>query len=160
MSKKSRKSKNNRRIDVAAALKQIRNAAEAMKSSRGRYSAYEFLSVVYEQYWNWFAQGHSDERITSLIRRSSDQRHTSNEHPIKMLIKAAHCSSEAKVLSRWVRALEYALLKNIRPQHLAYLFERHGGIAGCARLAAKINPKRTPPPERDDWAEDSPVRHI
>jgi hypothetical protein len=77
-----------------------------------------------------------------------------------MLIKAANCSPEAKILSRWVRALEYASMKGVRPEHLMYIFEQHGGIAGCARLAAKTDPKRTPPPDRDDWADDSPVRHI
>jgi hypothetical protein len=56
MSKRSRKSKNKRRINVQAALKQIRDANEAMNASRSRYAAYQFLSVVYEQYWNWFTQ--------------------------------------------------------------------------------------------------------
>ena len=160
MSKRSRKSKNKRRINVQAALKQIRAAAEAMNASRSRYAAYDFLSVVYEHYWDWFIEGHSDERIKSLIQRSSGQRQNDNEHPFKTLIKAANCSLEAKILSRWVRALEYALMKSTRPQHLSYFFEHHGGIAGCATLAAKMDPKRTPPPDRDDWADDSPVRHI
>jgi hypothetical protein len=160
MSKRSRKSKNKRRINVQAALKQIRAAAEAMNASRSRYAAYDFLSVVYESYWDWFVEGHSDERIKCLIRRSSGRQHNNHEHPFKMLIRAANCSAEAKVLSRWVRALEYASMKRTRPQHLTYIFERHGGIAGCARLAAKDDPKRTPPPDRDDWADDSPVRHI
>jgi hypothetical protein len=122
MSKKFRKSKNKRRIDVQAALKQIRAAAKAMNASRSRYAAYIFLSVVYEHYWDWFVAGHSDERIKSLIRRSSDQRHSHNEHPIKMLIKATNCSPQAKILSRWVRALEYASMKSTRPQHLSLLF--------------------------------------
>jgi hypothetical protein len=160
MSKNSRNPKRRRLINVRAAVEQIRAAARAMNASRSRYAAYEFLSVVYDQYWNWFIQGHSDERIKSVIQRSSDQRHTNNEHPIKMLIKAAHCSSEAKVLSRWVRALEYISLRQARPHHVTYLLDRNGGIAGCARLAAKMDPKRTPPPDRDDWADDSPVRHI
>jgi hypothetical protein len=160
MSKKSRKSKNNRRIDVHAALKQIRAAAEAMNSSRSRYAAYDFLLAVYEPYWGWIDAGHYDEHISASIRRQSDQRHGDNEHPVKMLIRLAGCSPEAKTLSRWVRALEYASMKGIRPQHLIYIFTRHGGIAGCARLAAKYEPKRTEPPERDDWADDAPIRHI
>jgi hypothetical protein len=160
MSKNSRRLMRNRRIDIQAALEQIRVAAEAMNSSRSRYAAYEFLLAVYEPYWGWIDAGHYDAHITASIRRKSDRRYGKNEHPVKMLIRAANCSLEAKVLSRWVRALEYALLKSTRPKHLSYFFEHHGGIAGCATLAAKMAPKRTPPPDRDDWADDSPVRHI
>lgn len=160
MSKRSRRSKNKRRIDVQAAVERIRTAAETMNSSRSRYAAYDFLRAVYEPYWDWIDTGHYDEHITASIRRRSNQRHSKNEHPAKMLIKAAGCSPEAKTLSRWVRALEYASMKRIRPKHLSYFFTRHGGIAGCARLAAHYEPKRTEPPERDDWADDAPIRHI
>jgi hypothetical protein len=160
MSKKTRKSRNDRRISVRPAVEQIRAVAEIMNASRSRFAGHAFLSVVYEHYWKWSDDGHTDERIKAAIRRSSDRRHNNAEHPVKMLIRAADCSPEAKVLSRWVRALEYASMKRTRPQHLTYIFERHGGIAGCARLAAKFEPKRTPPPDRDDWAEDAPVRHV
>lgn len=160
MSKRSRRLRKQRRIDVQAALKQIRNAAEAMNSNRSRYAAYGFLIAVYEPYWGWIDAGHYDEHINASIRRHSDQRHGDNEHPVKALIKAAGCSPEAKTLSRWVRALEYASMKRTRPEHLTYIFSRHKGIAGCARLAAQFEPKRTAPPERDDWADDAPIRHM
>jgi hypothetical protein len=154
MSKRSRKSRSKRHIDVRAAVEQIHAAAEAMDASRSRYAAYDFLLAVYTPYWDWFDEGLSDEHIKSSILRTSGQRHSHNEHPLKMLIRAARCSPEAKILSRWVRALEYALLKTIRPQHLIYFFEHRGGIAGCARSAARYEPKRATSPERDSWADD------
>lgn len=160
MSKRSRKSRSSRRIDVRTAVEQIRVAAKAMNASRSRYAAYDLLVAVYEPYWSWIDAGQYDAHISAAIRRRSDQRHGDNEHPVKALIKAARCSPEAKTLSRWVRALEYASMKRIRPDQLTYMFSRNKGIAGCARLAAKYEPKRTEPPERDDWADDAPIRHI
>jgi len=154
MSNRSRKLRKQRHINVRAAVEQIRKAAETMNKSRSRYAAYDFLLAVYDPYWGWIDAGHYDAHISASIRRQSDQRHGHNEHPFKMLIRAADCSPEAKILSRWVRALEYASTQRTRPQHLTYIFERHGGIAGCARLAAKYEPRRATPPERDSWADD------
>jgi hypothetical protein len=160
MSKRSRNFRKQRRINVQAAVEQVRKAAAVMTASPSRYAGYDFLVSVYEPYWGWSDVGYSDGHIAASIRRQSDQRHNEGEHPVKMLIKAAGCSLEAKTLSRWVRALEYAVMKQIRPEHLTYIFTRRGGIAGCARLAAKYEPKRTEPPERDDWADGAPIRHI
>jgi len=153
MSKKSRKSKEETGTSVQAAVKRLRNAAKAMKATRSRYAAYTFLLEIYRCYWEWLDRGWAEKRLKSLSRKLGLHRQK-NQQPFKMLIKAANCSLDAKLRSRWVRALEYALSEETHPNDLIVLFNEHGGIVGCARLAAENDPKRGAPRFRDDWADD------
>jgi hypothetical protein len=146
MSKKSRRPKRKPRVGIQQTVQRLRIAADAMKASRSRYAAYTFLLAVYQFYWQWLDRGCAERHVKALRR----QQRKKNQHPVKMLIAAANCSLEAKVMSRWSRALEYALSGENDPTELIDLFRQNGGIAGCARLAAKEDPKRAP--SRDDWA--------
>lgn len=153
MSKGSRRKKQRPLTSVNAAVERLQAAVKAMNASRSRHAANDFLAEVYSVYWEWLYQGEEDRQIAHLNRRLGLHRQT-NKQPFKTLIVAANCSLEAKQRSRWVRALEYASLKETRPEHLTHLLERQGGIAGCARLAAKYEPKRATPTEHDSWADD------
>ena len=58
-------------------------------------------------------------------------------HPIRMLINATSRVKDPKVRSRWARALQYANSLDADFTELKRLFRDNGGIAGCARLAAR-----------------------
>ena len=148
MSKRPRKSKQKHLCASTTHLGKIRAAAARMKSSRSRYSAYRFLSVIYRTYWSWVKQTTTLKQVKALALQSG-QRHRNGRHAFRTMLEAADCSPEAKVLSRWSRALEYALDRGTRPSNLLSLFEHNGGIAGCARLAAKDLSKRGR--VRNDW---------
>jgi hypothetical protein len=151
MSKKYRASKQRPSITIRAAVNRLRDAAETMNASRSRYAANDFLVEVYSIYCEWLERGLAKRHIRQLdCKTRSHQPKT--QQPFKTLIIAANCSLEAKLRSRWIRALEYALCTNTDPEELLELLRHNGGIAGCAKLSAKKEPKRGPP--RDDWGFD------
>jgi hypothetical protein len=123
-------------------------AAGRMKASRTRHSAYHFLSVVYRTYWRWSERRIAHKKIKALAAASSVQ-YRKHHHAFRTMLDAADCSPEAKVLSRWTRAMEYALDMDINPGNLQHFLKRNGGIAGCGRLAAKRLSKRRH--IRNDW---------
>jgi hypothetical protein len=123
-----------------------------MNASSSRYAANDFLIEVYRVHWEWRDRGCAKRKV-ALLNRQIGLARKSRQQPFKTLIVAAKCSPEAKVRSRCVRALGYALFEEIEPDELGHLFRANGGIAGCARLAAKRDPKRGPP--RDDWADET-----
>ena len=149
MRKKSRKKQYSSFVGVQTSVTRLRDAAKAVKRSRSRYAAYAFLAEVYQCYWEWLDRGWADKHIKSL-KRQLGLTQCGIQQPLKTLILAANYSLEAKLRSRWIRALEYALSQDMEPDDLLRLFRHYGGIAGAARHAAKTEPKRGPPP--DAWA--------
>jgi hypothetical protein len=129
-------------------LDKLRAAANRMKASRTRQSAYQFLSAVYRTYWIWSKRRVAREKVKALAS-ASDKISQKHHHAFRTMLDAADCSPEAKVLSRWTRAMEYALDRDINPANLQHFLKRKGGIAGCARLAAKqLSKRRT---SRNAW---------
>jgi hypothetical protein len=148
MSKRPRKSSKLHSRASRKQLDKLRGAANRMKASRSRRRVYQFLSAVYRTYWLWSKRGTAQKRIKALASASSAP-HRKHRHAFRTMLDTAGCSPEAKVLSRWTRALEYALDRDIRPSRLQQLFKHNGGIAGCARLAAQQLPKHES--YRNDW---------
>jgi hypothetical protein len=141
MSKRPREPKILHPSASAKELFKLCAAAGRMKASRTRHSAYHFLSVVYRTYWRWSKRAIARKKIRALASASSVQ-YRKHHHAFRTMLDAADCSPEAKVLSRWTRALEYAFDRDICPGKLHHFLNQNGGIAGCARLAAKRLSKR------------------
>jgi hypothetical protein len=129
-------------------LARLQVAAAEMRASRSRYAAYRLLGIVYRMYWDWLTKETNPKRLKPLASIFG-QNQRKGRHCFRMLLELADSSTEAKLLSRWTRALEYALDQDTDPNELPHLFGRNGGIAGCARLAATRISRRGR--ERNDW---------
>jgi hypothetical protein len=136
--------------DFDASLNKLISAAELLNASRGRFATYPFLLAVYETYWRWSDGGRSKKRFMSMIARLKATQPQNSRNAFKILIRSAGYSPEAKQCSRWIRALEFAICEETQPRELIELFRCNGGVAGCARMAAKKDPRKGPPP--DSWA--------
>jgi hypothetical protein len=148
MSKKIRAPKPHVSSPTLDPLDRLRVAAAQMKASKSRYGVYDFLCVVYRHYWNWSKQEIVRRQVKALAQQSN-QSSRNDHHTFRTMLIAANCSPEAKVLSRWTRALEYAREQMTRPDDLLRLFKSNGGVAGCARLAAREIPKHRT--TRNSW---------
>lgn len=133
------------------ALQPALTAARNIQIGTGRYVAYTYLIAVYRTIRQWKRR-----RISrKMARRLASQlniSHRKGTSPFRILIEATMPNTSSKEKSRWVRALQYASFKDVSPSDLRKFFEARHGIAGCARLAAKHDPRQNR--QRDDWADD------
>lgn len=122
-------------------LERIVAAEKFFRKSTSRFRHYPYLEEVYRTYWRW--------KKDSTARRSSRALAIEvqlsvrvDAHPIRVLIDLTHDGGDSKIVSRWVRALEYAAAKNIRPSFMRTFLRTRGGISGCARRASEKVPRR------------------
>jgi hypothetical protein len=127
--------------ELTATIQLLRSAAREAGQGRGRFEIYKFLSAVYRVHIGWEQRQIAK---TSARALAADLSITFRRgmSPIRILIEAALLKTEIKQKSRWVRALEYASSENIPTKHFRKFLRQHGGLAGCARLAAKVSRKR------------------
>jgi hypothetical protein len=141
--------------ELAATIQPAKEAAGRLRRRVGRFEIYDLLEAIYRVYTDWkrlktakrSARTLADEQ--SIVRRKGMS-------PIRVLIEATLPKAELKQKSRWVRALEYVHSENVSPSRFRKFVRRHGGLAGCARLAVSANRKRRRP-RRDcpegDWSD-------
>jgi hypothetical protein len=127
-----------------------RVAAENINTSTGRFATYPFLKAVYRTVETWKRQGKS-KRMARRLARHLNIRSRKSTSPFRMLIDATATNTNAKERSRWTRALDYAASKNASATDLEEFLRSRNGISGCARLAAKHDPRQNR--ARDDWAD-------
>jgi hypothetical protein len=122
----------------------VRKAYEAIPRRKSRYAVYDYLREAYSAYLEI-----KEARATKSLRKvASGVLHKSlraGTHPIRVVIEMTSTEPDHRVKSRWCRALQFAKHDDVAPQRLGRLFERNGGIAGCARRAAKASPSRWSP---------------
>ena len=115
----------------------------------GRFRFYGYLAAAYRTYKEWKDFGISKRMARHLAEQFKIPRRKGTS-PVRTLIDATFPALDTKQKSRWSRALEFAALTKTTPDDLPKLFKKHSGIAGCARFAARENPKKEI--YRDDWA--------
>jgi hypothetical protein len=124
--------------------------AQRMKTDSGRFEIYEHLSTVYGIYRSWKRRGIA-RKTARLIAHQLGIPWRKAVSPIRILIEATLPHADSKQKSRWVRALQYASSKSTSGKDLRRFFQARQGIAGCARLAAKQQPKQDR--RRNDWTD-------
>lgn len=115
--------------------------ATKLRHCPGRFGVYEYLTCVYATYRKW--KHHRVARRTAraiALRMNIPWR--KGVSPIRILIEATNPSAAPKQKSRWVRALQFASSEDQPTKGLTRFFRARRGIAGCARLAAKHQPKK------------------
>ena len=135
------------------ALKPVLLEARRAQQQTGRFRYYDYLTAVFRAYHHWKAQGIS-KAITRRIAKQYGLAPTPKMGPIRILIEVTLPGPNQKQKSRWTRALAFAQLTKINPHEVPKLFGKFGGIAGCARFAARNCPKK----QRDGWVRPSSIR--
>jgi hypothetical protein len=115
-----------------------RDAYHGLQGRRGRYAVYSYMHEVYLAYLE-IEHYHLTKSLENFAL-SDDRAYARNDaHPFRLIID--YTSNEPdKVKSRWCRALECAHQEDVTPRKLRRFLIKHGGIAGCARLAAQKLP--------------------
>jgi hypothetical protein len=122
-------------------LQPVFAAVSRLSRDNGRYAFHPYLTEVYRVVRRW-----SRKRIRKRQARrlayiaKTDTR--PNAQSFRVIIQATYPSLEAKMASRWTRALEYALSEQTPVSELDNYFRSSGGVAACARRAALELPKR------------------
>jgi hypothetical protein len=125
-------------------IQSLKKIADGSGRQKGRFEIYDFLKAIYRIYVRWKRRRIAKRSAralgngTNIVRRKGMS-------PIRILIEAILPNADLKQKSRWVRALEYVYSENVSPSRLRKFIRSHGGIAGCARLAASVNRKRGRP---------------
>jgi hypothetical protein len=134
---------------VEKELAPVFKAGIRLSKSRSRFAADRYLQEVYRLYNDWKRKRLAEWYSRRIARLAGTSVHH-DMHPIRPIIDATCRYADRKRISRWVRALQFAELENVRSDRLRRFFRHNGGIAGCARKAAIIEPKRKTQ-QRNDW---------
>jgi len=149
----SRASRRSISPELAAAILPVQEAAARLKRRCGRFEIYDFLGTIYRVYTGWKRRKIA-KRSASRLAYEMNIFRRKGMSPIRVLIEATLPDADFKQKSRWVRALEHAYSENVPAKGFRQFVRRHGGLAGCARLAVQVNRKRRRP-RRDcvegDW---------
>ena len=135
---------------IRKVIEPVTTAAYKLESRTGRFEIYEYLSAVYRMYRRWKRRkiAHRTARLLAYRLNICRRRGVS---PIRILIEATFPSADSKQKSRWVRALQYASSEDASADELRSFFRSSRGVAGCAHLAAKHQPKKNR--HRNAWVD-------
>jgi hypothetical protein len=135
-------------VELAAAIRPAKEAAARLNKRVGRFEIYTFLKSIYRTYMRW-----KDRRVARRSARLMAQglsiTRRKGTSPIRVLIEATFPGADLRQKSRWVRALEYLASEDVPTREFKRFIRANGGLAGCARLAAKVSRKRRRP--GGDW---------
>lgn len=133
--------------DGGSAVNRIAKVRFQSPSGR-RFEIYDDLQQVFRVYSDWKQAGQVVAKTRELRRRLGIPKRR-GAGPLRVLVEASNPGAIPKQKSKWVRALQYAARKKIAPQALMGFLRAHGGLAGCARRAARVQPKRAN--DKSDW---------
>jgi hypothetical protein len=133
--------------ELSATLHPIKEARLKFGAQSGRFDLYDFLKIIYRVYGDW-KRGKARMRTRALADQFRVVRRKGMS-PIRVLIEASLPKANSKQKSRWVRALQYIYSEDVPPSKFRRFIRSHGGIAGCARQAVRVNRKRSRP--GGDW---------
>ena len=128
----------------SASIDAAQEAAALVVRGAGSSEIYAYLRIIYSIYREWRHQKNAKQSA----RRLAEAGHISlrkGTSPIRVLIDATLPGADLKQKSRWVRALEYASSEGVPTAQFCKFVRTHGGLAGCARLAAMTYEKRYHP---------------
>jgi hypothetical protein len=134
--------------DLEKTVQPAKVAAAKLNGLAGRFEVYDYLTAVYGIYRTW-RERKITKRSARLIANALSITRRKDTSPIRVLIEATVPGANVRQKSRWVRALEYISSQKIPPHKFRTFVGASGGLAGCARLAARLGRKRKRP--GGDW---------
>ena len=133
-------------------LKRIKANSSRLRK-QDRFSHYRYLVEIYDIFYELKEQSKARKAALELARQASFNVRR-DHHPLRILIELSTSIQDPKIISRWTRALEYADLRQISSDNLERFLRKRGGIAGCAKRAAELLPKRDQGAEENSYSED------
>jgi hypothetical protein len=134
--------------ELSAIIHPVKEAGLKFGARSARCDLYDFLKIIYRVYNDWKRRGTARVRTRTLANQIGIVRRKGMS-PIRVLIEASLPKANLKQMSRWVRALQYIHSEHVPPSKFRRFIRSHGGIAGCARQAVRVNRKRSRP--GGDW---------
>jgi hypothetical protein len=135
-------------VEANLAIQSLKKIAHGSVPQKGRIRLYDFLRAVYCVYVDWKRLGIAKQSARALANQTALVQRKGMS-PIRVLIEATLPDADVKQKSRWVRALEFVHSEDVPPAQLRRFIGDHGGVAGCAREAVRMNRKRWRP--GGDW---------
>jgi hypothetical protein len=126
---------------IVARILKVRKASDRAAESTSKFAQYRYLRSVLRAY-AFFSDNNLLGHLAVIAPSALMAPVRAGWHPIRIIIDASCTQVDLRLRSRWTRALEFALARNVSPNDLPRFFRANGGIAGCADLAAKIKPYR------------------
>jgi hypothetical protein len=130
--------------NLAAAIHPATEAAERPRRRVGRFKIYDVLEAIYRIYVGW-KRLRVAKKSAYTLANELNLAWRRGMTPIRVLIEATIPHVTCKQKSRWVRALEYVYSQDVSIERFRRFVGRHGGLAGCAQLAVRVNRKRRRP---------------
>lgn len=139
-------------------ITKIRKTADRVSRSKRRFAEYRYLRAVLRGYRHL-----ADNELLPAMLEIAPAILTvpvrANWHPLRVIIEATMWTEiDYRTRSRWTRALEYALARNISGDQLPQFFRANNGIAACADLKCRTQPKRRQSPNGTGLNLRSPAR--
>jgi hypothetical protein len=125
---------------IIARIKKVQKAADKAVGSETRFADYRYLRAVLRAY-RYFEDYDLLSQLSEIAPCELLTAVRADRHPLRIIIDASCNKPDLRTRSRWTRALEYALARNVSPEDLPRFIRANGGIAGCADLASKTRPK-------------------
>lgn len=144
---------------IVARIEKVRRAAEKAAKSKKRFAQFRYLRSVFRAYL-YLDDNHLLSHLIEIAPSVFRARVRSDFHPLRVIIEASCFRVDLKTRSRWTRALQYAVAEKVDPDELVQFIRAHNGIAGCAELASKIKPRRSPPPRQTCHGRRTTPRQI
>lgn len=141
--------------DLTAVIRPAKEAAARLKQPVGRFKIYDVLEAIYRIYVDWKRHNIAN-RSARMFTDELNMVRRKGMSPIRVLIDAVNPEADLKQKSRWVRALDYLYSQDVPVEQFRKFAGRHGGVAGCSRLAVQINRKRRRPRREcaeGDWTD-------
>jgi hypothetical protein len=133
---------------IVARILKVRKAGDRAAQSERKFADYRYLRSVlraYEFFSDENLLGHLAEIAPSALLTPVRR----GWHELRIIVEASCSQIDVRTKSRWTRALEFALARNVAPDDLPRFIKANNGIAGCADLASKTRPKRRRPDVRN-----------
>jgi hypothetical protein len=130
-------------------LEAVQLAAARLNQTKARFAFYKYLRAVYRVGWRW---GLAKRRKTTALAALTGRQGQVGLHAFRVIIDATY-PLEAKMASRWTRALEFAFSLDTPPSQLPDFFKKSGGVANCARNAANTDPKKIRQEPYEFWVD-------
>jgi hypothetical protein len=122
---------------IISRILKVRKAGDRAARSKRRFADYRYLRSVLRAY-EYFSDNNILEHLTVIAPSELMTAVRAGSHPLRIIIDASSNQPDLQIRSRWTRALEYALTRNVSSDDLPRFIQANGGVAGCADLASKI----------------------
>lgn len=122
---------------IVARILKVRKASNRAAVSTSKFAQYRYLRSVLRAY-TFFSENNLLTHLVIIAPSALMTPVRAGWHPIRIIIDASCTQTDLRLRSRWTRALEYTLARNVSPDDLPRFIRANGGIAGCADLACKI----------------------